>query len=163
VTAPSRATIARQAYLDLRRKACQDRRPVDELIQLYVRRASSPLLHCGGPLVSRHLRGSRCRTGTFPPPGAPTPADACYRLAVAEDELARAPAKMKRADQAFDAASDQVNAAEAALDAAPGKSALRPAGTGTPSARPTTAPVPPLPGCSDGWPSCLSSLTEWSR
>jgi hypothetical protein len=36
VTAPSRATLAGQAYLDLRRKACQDRRPVDELIQLYV-------------------------------------------------------------------------------------------------------------------------------
>jgi len=36
VTAPSRATIAGQAYLDLRRKARQDRRPVDELIQLYV-------------------------------------------------------------------------------------------------------------------------------
>ena len=36
MTAPSRATIAGQAYLDLRRKARQDRRPVDELIQLYV-------------------------------------------------------------------------------------------------------------------------------
>jgi hypothetical protein len=36
VTAPSRATIAGQAYLDLRRKARQDRRPVDELIQLYI-------------------------------------------------------------------------------------------------------------------------------
>jgi len=36
VTAPSRATIAGQVYLDLRRKARQDRRPVDELIQLYV-------------------------------------------------------------------------------------------------------------------------------
>jgi hypothetical protein len=36
MTAPSRATIAGQTYLDLRRKARQDRRPVDELIQLYV-------------------------------------------------------------------------------------------------------------------------------
>ena len=36
MTAPSRATIAGQVYLDLRRKARQDRRPVDELIQLYV-------------------------------------------------------------------------------------------------------------------------------
>lgn len=36
MTAPSRAPIAGQAYLDLRRKARQDRRPVDELIQLYV-------------------------------------------------------------------------------------------------------------------------------
>jgi hypothetical protein len=36
VTAPSRATIAGQAYLDLRRRARQDRRPVDEMIQLYV-------------------------------------------------------------------------------------------------------------------------------
>ena len=36
MTAPSRATIAGQAYLDLRRKARQDRRPVNELIQLYV-------------------------------------------------------------------------------------------------------------------------------
>jgi hypothetical protein len=32
VTAPSRATVAGQAYLELRRKARQDRRPVDELI-----------------------------------------------------------------------------------------------------------------------------------
>lgn len=36
MTAPSRATIAGQAYLALRRKGRQDRRPVDELIQLYV-------------------------------------------------------------------------------------------------------------------------------
>jgi hypothetical protein len=36
MTAPSRATIAGQAYLGLRRKARQDRRPADEPIQLYV-------------------------------------------------------------------------------------------------------------------------------
>jgi hypothetical protein len=36
VTAPSRATPAGRAYLDLRKKARQDRRPVDELLQLYV-------------------------------------------------------------------------------------------------------------------------------
>lgn len=36
MTAPTRATTAGRAYLDLRRKARQDRRPVDELIQLYV-------------------------------------------------------------------------------------------------------------------------------
>jgi Nucleotidyl transferase AbiEii toxin, Type IV TA system len=35
MTAPSRATIAGQAYLGLRRKARQDRRPADEPIQLY--------------------------------------------------------------------------------------------------------------------------------
>lgn len=33
---PSRATPAGRAYLDLRKKARQDRRPVDELMQLYV-------------------------------------------------------------------------------------------------------------------------------
>ncbi|HWG60964.1 MAG TPA: nucleotidyl transferase AbiEii/AbiGii toxin family protein [Streptosporangiaceae bacterium] len=33
---PSRATIAGRTYLDLRRVARQDRRPVDELMQLYV-------------------------------------------------------------------------------------------------------------------------------
>jgi hypothetical protein len=36
VTAPSRATRAGQAYLDLRAKARGDSRPVDELLQLYV-------------------------------------------------------------------------------------------------------------------------------
>lgn len=36
MTAPSRATSAGRAYLDLRSKARQDRRPVDELLQLYV-------------------------------------------------------------------------------------------------------------------------------
>lgn len=36
MTAPTRATTAGRAYLDLRRKARQDRRPVDELMQLYV-------------------------------------------------------------------------------------------------------------------------------
>jgi hypothetical protein len=36
VTAPSRATPAGRAYLDLRAKARGDRRPVDELLQLYV-------------------------------------------------------------------------------------------------------------------------------
>jgi hypothetical protein len=36
VTAPTRATPAGRAYLDLRKKARQDRRLVDELMQLYV-------------------------------------------------------------------------------------------------------------------------------
>lgn len=36
MTAPTRATTAGRVYLDLRRKARQDRRPVDELMQLYV-------------------------------------------------------------------------------------------------------------------------------
>ncbi len=36
MTAPSRATPAGRAYLDLRAKARGDRRPVDELLQLYV-------------------------------------------------------------------------------------------------------------------------------
>jgi hypothetical protein len=36
VSAPTRATSAGRAYLDLRKKARQDRRPVDELMQLYV-------------------------------------------------------------------------------------------------------------------------------
>lgn len=36
MTAPTRATTAGSAYLDLRKKARQDRRPVDELLQLYV-------------------------------------------------------------------------------------------------------------------------------
>ncbi|MHB1613137.1 MAG: nucleotidyl transferase AbiEii/AbiGii toxin family protein [Actinomycetes bacterium] len=36
MTAPTRATPAGQAYLDLRTKARGDRRPVDELLQLYV-------------------------------------------------------------------------------------------------------------------------------
>ena len=36
MTAPSRATRAGQAYLDLRAKARGDSRPVDELLQLYV-------------------------------------------------------------------------------------------------------------------------------
>jgi hypothetical protein len=36
MTTPTRATISGRAYLDLRRKARQDRRPVDELLQLYI-------------------------------------------------------------------------------------------------------------------------------
>jgi hypothetical protein len=36
VSAPSRATQDGRAYLDLRKKAREDRRPVDELLQLYV-------------------------------------------------------------------------------------------------------------------------------
>ena len=36
MTAPTRATTAGRAYLDLRKKARQDRRPVDELLQMYV-------------------------------------------------------------------------------------------------------------------------------
>jgi hypothetical protein len=36
VTAPSRATLAGRAYLDLRARARGDGRPVDELLQLYV-------------------------------------------------------------------------------------------------------------------------------
>ncbi len=36
MTAPTRATTAGRAYLDLRKKARQDRRPVDELMQLSV-------------------------------------------------------------------------------------------------------------------------------
>lgn len=36
MTAPTRATTAGRAYLDLRKRARQDRRPVDELMQLYV-------------------------------------------------------------------------------------------------------------------------------
>jgi len=36
VTQPTRADTAGRAYLDLRRKARSDRRPVDELMQLYV-------------------------------------------------------------------------------------------------------------------------------
>jgi len=49
VTAPSRATVAGRTYLDLQNKARGDRRPVDELLQLYVlesflaRLAESPL------------------------------------------------------------------------------------------------------------------------
>jgi hypothetical protein len=36
VTPPTRATAAGRAYLDLRKKALTDRRPVDELLQFYV-------------------------------------------------------------------------------------------------------------------------------
>ena len=36
MTAPTRATTAGSAYLDLRKKARAERRPVDELMQLYV-------------------------------------------------------------------------------------------------------------------------------
>jgi hypothetical protein len=36
VSAPTRATSAGRAYLDLRKLAREHRRPVDELLQLYV-------------------------------------------------------------------------------------------------------------------------------
>jgi hypothetical protein len=48
VTAPSRATIAGQAYLDLRRKARQDRRPVDQLIQLSEKRTENGVARMPG-------------------------------------------------------------------------------------------------------------------
>lgn len=86
VTAPSRATIAGQAYLDLRRKARQDRRPVDELIQLYVlesflaRLAQTPFAERfvlkGGMLLAA-LRGAppHPATSTYrPAPRAAAPA-----------------------------------------------------------------------------------------
>ncbi|MBA3808921.1 MAG: nucleotidyl transferase AbiEii/AbiGii toxin family protein [Solirubrobacterales bacterium] len=50
MSAPSRATEAGRAYLDLRKKAGEDRRPFQELLQLYVlegylaRLAASPLI-----------------------------------------------------------------------------------------------------------------------
>jgi hypothetical protein len=77
VTAPSRATIAGQAYLDLRTKARQDRRPVDELIQLYVlegflarlaqtprskRDGSKRAVRMNGPSGRWLMRVARCRT-----------------------------------------------------------------------------------------------------
>lgn len=86
MTAPSRATIAGQAYLDLRRKARQDRRPVDELIQLYVlesflaRLAQTPFAERfvlkGGMLLAA-LRGAppHPATSTYrPAPRAAAPA-----------------------------------------------------------------------------------------
>ena len=36
MSAPTRATIAGGAYLDLRKLARENQRPVDELLQLYV-------------------------------------------------------------------------------------------------------------------------------
>jgi hypothetical protein len=43
VTAPTRATADGRAYLDLRKKARQDRRPVDELMQLYILECFPPV------------------------------------------------------------------------------------------------------------------------
>ena len=85
MTAPSRATIAGQAYLDLRRKARQDRRPVDELIQLYVlegflaRLAQTPFAEQfvlkGGMLLAALGNAAQPATSTFrPAPQAPIPA-----------------------------------------------------------------------------------------
>lgn len=77
MTAPSRATKAGQTYLALRKKAREDRRPVDELLQLYVleaflaRLAESQLLDQlvlkGGVLLAAF--GERRPTPGHRPPG----------------------------------------------------------------------------------------------
>jgi hypothetical protein len=57
VTAPTRASTAGRAYLDLRRKARQDRRPVDELLQLYVLEAFLARMSAAGAADRFVLKG----------------------------------------------------------------------------------------------------------
>jgi hypothetical protein len=57
VTAPTRASTAGRAYLDLRKKARQDRRPVDELLQLYVLEAFLARLSAAGAADRFVLKG----------------------------------------------------------------------------------------------------------
>lgn len=57
MTAPTRATTAGRAYLDLRRKARQDRRPVDELMQLYVLEAFLARMAATGSAEQFVLKG----------------------------------------------------------------------------------------------------------
>ena len=57
MTAPTRATTAGRAYLDLRRKARQDRRPVDELMQLYVLEAFLARIAATGSAEQFVLKG----------------------------------------------------------------------------------------------------------
>jgi len=57
VTAPTRATTAGRAYLDLRKKARQDRRPVDELMQLYVLEAFLARMAATGSAEQFVLKG----------------------------------------------------------------------------------------------------------
>jgi Nucleotidyl transferase AbiEii toxin, Type IV TA system len=57
VTAPTRATTAGHTYLDLRRKARQDRRPVDELMQLYVLEAFLARMAATGSAEQFVLKG----------------------------------------------------------------------------------------------------------
>jgi len=57
VTAPTRDTTAGRAYLDLRRKARQDRRPVDELMQLYVLEAFLARMAASGSAAQFVLKG----------------------------------------------------------------------------------------------------------
>ena len=57
MTAPTRDTTAGRAYLDLRRKARQDRRPVDELMQLYVLEAFLARMAASGSAAQFVLKG----------------------------------------------------------------------------------------------------------
>jgi len=57
VTPPTRATTAGRAYLDLRKKARQDRRPVDELMQLYVLEAFLARMAATGSAEQFVLKG----------------------------------------------------------------------------------------------------------
>ena len=75
MTAPTRATTAGRAYLDLRKKARADRRPVDELMQLYVLEAflarlavtrfADRLVLKGGAVLAVSGNDARPATSTF--------------------------------------------------------------------------------------------------
>jgi exonuclease VII small subunit len=90
-------------------------------------------------------------------------ADLRRRLAVAEDALADSVAAMKRAEEAYDTASDHFDAAERVLDAAREKRAWR-AASATPRARHTSRRAPLWTGssgesasCPNAWTGCRSS------
>jgi hypothetical protein len=68
VTAPTRATTAGRAYLDLRKQARQDHRPVDELMQLYVLESFLARMSVSGSADRFVLKG-----GVSWPPAAPRP------------------------------------------------------------------------------------------
>lgn len=57
MTSPTRATAADRAYLDLRRTARQDLRPVDELLQPYVLECFLAHLALGRPADQFMLKG----------------------------------------------------------------------------------------------------------
>lgn len=58
MTAPTRSTTAGRAYLELRKKARHDRRPVDELMQHYVLGYPLSLVHAE-KIVTALSRGAK--------------------------------------------------------------------------------------------------------
>jgi hypothetical protein len=64
VSAPTRANTAGRTYLDLRKLARENHRPVDELLQLYILEAFLARL-ASSRFTERNRYETRCSTAAF--------------------------------------------------------------------------------------------------